>query len=53
MYHALGTKLAGGTVIAMTLTAYKLAMPGGGFTFYPFVKAHPPIPATPLVTFTG
>jgi len=51
MYHELGTKLGGGTVVALTLTAYKVELPNGTFTFVPFTKAHTLVPATPLVTF--
>ncbi len=49
----LGAPLAGGHVAAMTLTAYKVAMPGGAFVFVPFAKVHPPVPAVPLVVFGG
>lgn len=50
MYLPNGTKLAGGIVVAMTLTAYKVATPNGTI-FVPFTKVHPTTTATPLVTF--
>ena len=42
--------LRGGTVTALTLTAYRVATADGATAFVPFVRVHPLVAATPLVT---
>lgn len=40
-----GTETPEGVIVSMTLTAYEMA----DGRFVPFVRLHPPTPATPLV----
>lgn len=46
-----GTVLAQGTIVDLTLTAYKVESADGETCFVPFVTVHLPVPVTPLVVF--
>lgn len=46
---SVGSELNGGTVVALTLTAYKVEYAGGEIAFVPFPKTEAFV--TPLVSF--
>lgn len=49
----LGTPLAGGVIVATSLTAYRVELISGSTVWVPFTRVHPPVAATPLVQFGG